>query len=52
MKIISNYIIYINIIKFFLFNASNEEEFPELRINYIMATCFISTLLFFLYIKL
>lgn len=33
----------------FLFQSVNEEEFAELRTNYIFATCFISALLFLIY---
>ena len=33
----------------FLYQSSNQEEFPELRREYIMATCFISALLFLIY---
>ncbi len=31
----------------FLYQSTNQEEFPDLRREYIMGTCFISALLFF-----
>lgn len=33
----------------FIALTSNENEFPDLRINYTLATVFMSTLLFLLY---
>lgn len=42
-------ILFIYFVLVFLYSSANEEEFPELRANYIMGTCFISALLFLIY---
>lgn len=42
-------ILFTYILLAFGYNSANEKEFPELRVHYILATAFMSGLLFLLY---
>lgn len=48
MKIFLTVLFTFTLFNFLMF-ASNEEEFPEVRTQYIFASCFISALLFLIY---